>query len=56
MRILIISNMFPPYIMGGAEMAAHSLALLLAADGHRVHVLTCAPSREMAGRETWPPD
>ncbi len=29
--------------MGGAEMAAHSLARWLTADGHRVHVLTSAP-------------
>ena len=52
MKILLISNMFPPYIMGGAEMAADSLARLLAAAGHEVHVLTCAPARELEGWET----
>jgi glycosyltransferase involved in cell wall biosynthesis len=51
MRVLIISNMFPPYIMGGAEMAAASLARLLAEAGHEVHVLTCAPTRDVEGCE-----
>ncbi len=51
MKILTISNMFPPYIMGGAEMAAHSQATLLAAAGHEVHVLTCAPTPEVQGTE-----
>jgi glycosyltransferase involved in cell wall biosynthesis len=51
-KILIISNMFPPYIMGGAEMAAHSLALWLAGEGHTVHVLTSAHRRELVGTKT----
>lgn len=55
MRVLMISNMFPPYIMGGAEMAAHSLALWLAGAGHEVRVLTCAPTREVEGDETLAP-
>ncbi len=49
MKILIISNMFPPHIMGGAEMAAHSLAVWLAAQGHRIHVLTSAHERNLTG-------
>ena len=44
MKILLISNLFPPFVMGGAEMTAHSLAQWLTADGHRVHVLTSAPA------------
>jgi glycosyltransferase involved in cell wall biosynthesis len=52
MRILLISNMFPPFIMGGAEMAASSLARLLAKAGHEVHVLTSAPTREAEGCES----
>ena len=55
MRILIISNLFPPYIMGGAEMAAHSLALWLARNGHEVRVLTTAPARADEGTETMIP-
>lgn len=43
MRVLIISNLFPPFIMGGAEMAAHSLACWLTQQGHQVYVLTGAP-------------
>jgi glycosyltransferase involved in cell wall biosynthesis len=38
--------------MGGAEMAAHSLAHLLVAAGHEVHVLTGAISRDHEGVET----
>jgi glycosyltransferase involved in cell wall biosynthesis len=55
MRILIISNLFPPYIMGGAEMAAHSLALWLAAVGHEVRVLTTAPDPAAEGNEMLAP-
>ncbi len=55
MRILIISNLFPPYIMGGAEMAAHSLASWLARAGHEVRVLTTAPNRAAEGTETMLP-
>lgn len=54
MKILIISNLFPPFVMGGAEMAAHSLAHWLAEQGERVHVLTCAPTRSDEGVETLP--
>jgi len=50
-KILIISNMFPPFVMGGAEMAAHSLAVWLAEMGHEVRVLTCAPERSDEGVE-----
>jgi glycosyltransferase involved in cell wall biosynthesis len=43
MRILIISNLFPPFILGGAEVSTDSLAGWLAAHGHSVCVLTSAP-------------
>ncbi|SRR5579862_44684 len=43
MRVLIISNLFPPFSLGGAEMAASSLAARLAGGGHEVCVLTSAP-------------
>lgn len=51
MRVLIISSLFPPFILGGAEMAASSLATWLAAHGHEVCVLTSAPQPEQAGSE-----
>lgn len=43
MRVLIISSLFPPFVLGGAEMAASSLATWLATHGHTVTVLTSAP-------------
>ena len=49
LRILIISSLFPPFVIGGAEMAAHSLAIWLARNGHTVHVLTGVARREDAG-------
>lgn len=54
LRILIISNLFPPSVMGGAELAAHSLAVWLARAGHTVLVLTSAPRPEDAGIEADP--
>lgn len=52
MKVLLISNMFPPYIMGGAEMAAHSLAVWLSGQGVNVHVLTSAHERHLEGIES----
>lgn len=52
MRVLLISSLFPPSIMGGAELAAHSLAVWLARAGHNVHVLTGSPQPEGAGIST----
>jgi len=51
MRILYLSALFPPDVMGGAEMSAHSQALWLRDQGHEVAVLTTAqrPSDEMHG-------
>ena len=54
MRILIISSLFPPSVMGGAELAAHSLAAWLARNGHTVRVLTGSPRPEGAGFDTDP--
>ncbi len=39
MRILVISNFFPPHVIGGAEIIAHHQAVALAAKGHEVRVL-----------------
>lgn len=51
MKVLIICNLFPPFVMGGAEMAAHSLARWLAGQGHPVRVLTSAPTPPDEGTE-----
>ncbi|WP_082477112.1 glycosyltransferase [Rhizobium sp. Leaf371] len=44
MRILVVSAMFPPHILGGAEISASNLASWLLKQGHEIGVLTAAPS------------
>lgn len=39
MRILILSNLFPPYIKGGYELACRNVAIGLVKRGHTVEVL-----------------
>ena len=45
-RILIVSNLFPPHILGGAELVAYRQARRLQARGHTVSVFAgwMAPS------------
>lgn len=40
MRILIVSNLFPPFYLGGYEILAEQVSRDLAAKGHDVHVLS----------------
>ena len=40
MRILMVSNLWPPEVVGGAEQYASALSDHLRAAGHEVHVLT----------------
>lgn len=40
MRVLLLSNLFPPYIKGGAEITAGDIAGGLKEHGHEVSVLT----------------
>lgn len=40
MRILLVSNLYAPYVMGGAEIAARNYATRLEKFGHEVFVLT----------------
>ena len=40
MRILMVSNLWPPEVVGGAEQYASALAAHLRAAGHEVEVLT----------------
>jgi|GEM_PF-779752 len=42
MKILIVSNKYPPDVVGGAEIVAASLCEDLARRGHEVHVLTAS--------------
>ncbi|MCU1481637.1 MAG: hypothetical protein JWQ19_2423 [Subtercola sp.] len=48
MRLLLISNLFPPKVLGGYELAAHDLAQALAERGHTVRVLTSAATGTLA--------
>src|SRR5437762_996373 len=45
MRILFISNLYPPYAIGGYEQACFDVTAGLRARGHEVHVLTSAFQR-----------
>lgn len=40
MKLLFISNMYPPFDMGGYEQWCQEIALLLQQKGHDVHILT----------------
>ncbi|MGL4651325.1 MAG: hypothetical protein ACRC1H_18105, partial [Caldilineaceae bacterium] len=40
LRIALINNLYPPYIVGGNEMLAHNVVQALRARGHTMHVLT----------------
>lgn len=40
MRILLVSNLYPPHALGGAEIVASDIATGLERLGHEVHVLT----------------
>jgi len=40
MRILFVSNLYPPHYLGGYELGCHDVAQGLSAKGHDVRVLT----------------
>lgn len=46
MRILIVSNLFPPRVLGGYEQACFRIATGLAERGHEILVLTSTSTRE----------
>jgi len=43
MKILVLSNLYPPFLRGGAEYLTQQLAEELSRQGHQVNVLTTAP-------------
>lgn len=45
-RILVVAALFPPNVIGGAEISAFNIATWLAEQGHDVSVVTCAKSRD----------
>lgn len=50
MRVLVLSDTFPPHNLGGAGEVAHLVSRQLAALGHEVLVLTATGQRGLAGR------
>jgi glycogen synthase len=53
MRILLLSNRFPPNVSGGAEVAAGDMALALRRRGHALTVLTSRGGGDNNGLEPW---
>ena len=52
MRILLLSNLYPPYVLGGAEILARDYVINLEESGHEVVVLTSSyglPSAQQDG-------
>lgn len=49
MKVLVISNFFPPHVIGGAEIIAHHHAVALARRGHEVRVLAGDNSADLPG-------
>lgn len=47
MNILFLSNLYPPYVRGGAEYLAAQVTGELVRQGHRVSVLTTAPWKSL---------
>lgn len=43
MKICVITNLYPPFVRGGAEYLAHQLVLELSKQGHQVSVITTVP-------------
>lgn len=49
MKILVVSNFFPPHFIGGAEIIAYQQAKALAERGHEVRVFAGDNSRRLPG-------
>lgn len=43
MRILNVSSLYPPHVVGGAELGIHTISEAIARAGHDVHVVTLDP-------------
>lgn len=58
MKILVLSNLFPPHYVGGYELRCELAVNALRARGHRVRVLTsnhgvAAPATDAVGKGVW---
>lgn len=54
MRVLQVSSLYPPKVLGGAEVSARNLSDLLASAGHEVLVVRAADRDEADGEERTP--
>ena len=54
MKILLISNLYPPNAIGGYERLCAMIAEALASRGHAVQVLTSGPRGDRPRRRTGP--
>lgn len=52
MKVLVLSDYYPPNTRGGADIAAERLSSEIARRGHTVRVLTTVEHRSQAGTET----
>lgn len=51
MKILILTDHFPPYIYGGAELSTFDLARTFQKKGHQVFVITTCQEKKLCGEE-----
>jgi len=51
MKVCVISNLYPPYVRGGAEQVVAKTVQALRAEGHEVVVITSTPEKEEVSRE-----
>lgn len=51
MKICIVSNLYPPHIIGGAEITVAKLAEALSNKGHEVMVITTSPQKNESFEE-----
>ena len=54
MRILVISNLFPPHVLGGCEILCAQACAALRAAGHEIAVLTSDHGRTGGERDAFP--
>ncbi|MGH6690856.1 MAG: hypothetical protein ACREF4_09290, partial [Gammaproteobacteria bacterium] len=53
MKILVLTNLYPPHHIGGYELSCRAVVDTLATRGHDVHVLTSDHRRE---HQAWEPE
>lgn len=51
MKVCVISNLYPPYVRGGAEQVVSKTVRALCAEGHEVSVITSTPEKRGVSQE-----